>query len=50
MENAIQTPRLLLKAMTAETMTLAAEGRLDALGPALAADIPKDWPPLLDDN
>jgi hypothetical protein len=50
MENAIQTRRLVLKAVTAETMSLAIEGRLDALGAALAADIPKDWPPLLDDN
>jgi len=31
-------------------MTLAVEGRLDALGDVLAADIPKDWPPILDDN
>jgi hypothetical protein len=50
MENAIQTRRLVLKAVNAKTMTLAIEGRFDALGDALAADVPKDWPPLLDDN
>ena len=50
MDNAILTRRLMLKAATADTMALATADRLDALGPALAADVPKDWPLLLDDN
>jgi hypothetical protein len=51
MENSmLSTPRLVLKAATADTLALAIDDRLDALGRSIDAHVATDWPPLLDDN